>query len=121
MEKTITLDLTKAEVIMLQELAMYMDGGYEWKFNIAMNLREKALKAYQKPTLSQEEYNRRLESIREKWKGRAVEELMVSAEDDEIRFFYKVEESHVQRHHHISHGSSPGRGQALLCCIIDRP
>lgn len=92
-EGKIILELTKAEILMLQELTEHLDGGYEWMLNIAENLRTKVKEAYKKPAISQEEFQKRLESERDMWRGEPVEELMVRAESSMIRFFYEVEES----------------------------
>lgn len=93
MAETITLELTKAEVLMIQELTEDIECGYAWMVNIAEELRTKALQAYQKPRLSQQEYQTRLENERRKWQGEPAEVFMVQAEKCELNFFYDVEGS----------------------------
>lgn len=91
MAETITLELTKEEVLMIQELTESIDCGYQWMVNIAEDLRTKALQAYQKPRLSQQEYQIRLENERKKWQGMPAEVFMMQAEKCELNFFYDVE------------------------------
>lgn len=94
-EEKITLELTRAEIIMLQELTEDIDCGYQWMCNIAEDLRTKALQAYQKPKLSQQEYQSQLENKTKMWRGEPAEVFMVHAEKSELKFFYDVEEDHV--------------------------
>lgn len=90
-EETITLNLTKAEVLLLQERVEYIGGGYAWQIGIAQRLKAKALEAYRKPTLSQADFLAQLKLERDEWRGIEVEERMVRAKSHELRFFYRVE------------------------------
>ena len=92
MQKKITLELTKAEVLMLQELTEDVECDDSWKQDVIESLRGKALRAYAKPIISREEYLRRLEITREMWRGEIIEELMVRAAKREMRFLYELEE-----------------------------
>ena len=91
MEDKIVLELTKSEVLMLQELTEDMEYGYVWIRQIADSLREKALAAYQKPTISREDYRKQMEATEQLWKGEPAEWFMIHAKKREIRFFNKLE------------------------------
>lgn len=91
MAETITLELTEEEMIVLQELASDIDGGYAWMIGIGERLRAKALAAYRKPTISREEFFERLENTRKRWQGTLAEDSMVEAEKVRLRFFYRIE------------------------------
>lgn len=89
--ENITLELTISEVLLLQELTEDMDCGYTWIMEIAKSLRTKVMEAYQKPTISKEDYESRMETIRQLWKGNLVERLMLEAEERRIHFYYEQE------------------------------
>lgn len=90
MQDKITLELTVDEVIMLQELTEDMDAGYKWMVDIAASLRKKALQAYQKPKITEEEYRARVEKTRELWKGEPAEGFMVHSEKHRIKFYNEL-------------------------------
>ena len=91
MEK-ITIELTRDEALMLQELSEDADCGCDWMQEIADSLHKKAVSAYKKPVMSAEEYRTYIEQIRSKWRGTVIERLMVEAEVIRIRFFYRLEQ-----------------------------
>lgn len=93
MENKITLELTKAEVLMLQEVTAVETCCYrEWMSDVHKGLREKALQAYKKPTISREEYETRMQAARDKWKAMELGDYMADAEKDRIRFYYELPE-----------------------------
>lgn len=91
-EETYTLQLTKGELLVLQELTEDMELGYTWIRELADSLREKVLASYQKPPMSMEEYRMQLEKERKFWQGEPAEAFMVRAKERELRFYYDVEQ-----------------------------
>ena len=91
MKQVITLQLTVGEVLMLQELTEDIDTGYEWMHELTENLRKKALAAYRKPLLDQDDYADMLEHERKMWQGEPIEAYMVRAKQKELDFLYEVE------------------------------
>lgn len=99
MEKKYVLELTKDEVLMLQELVdtRCLEGGYQWMLNIAERLEKKAKAAYSKPRMSREEFEKAVAEDYEKWVNPpcAMPEVaffMKRAKEAELRFYYDVEE-----------------------------
>lgn len=98
MEEKFILELTKDEVLMLQELAdtSCSDFGYQWLAVIAERLETKAKKAYSKPHMSQAEFKEKLDAERAFWKKTCVSddavESMALVEECRLRFYYDVEE-----------------------------
>lgn len=92
MSNLITLNLTVGEIIVLQELTEDMDTSSIHLEKIADTLRKKAFAAYKKPVMSQEEFQRRLADVRERWKGMPIENDAVRNEEQYIRFYFDVEE-----------------------------
>ena len=93
MEKEkIIIELTPAEVLMLQELTEDMEIGYAWMVKIAERVRQKVLAAYEKPHMTKEEFDRRIEKVKKLFQGEPAEPFMVKAEKVELQFFYQVEE-----------------------------
>lgn len=90
--QTITLELSKWEVLMLQELTEDIDAGYAWMVELAKSLRQKALAAYRKPLMDAADYTDIVEQERKMWSGGPVEGYMVMAKKRELEFLYNVEE-----------------------------
>ena len=86
----ITLELTRAEVLMIQKMAYDSDYGYRWMEVIKDSLSAKAAKACPKQYMPTSRYKRLLKMVRELYHGEVVEEEMVQAEVNEIKFFYEV-------------------------------
>lgn len=92
MENKITLELTRGEVLMLQELTEDTECDYTWMQELCYSLRVKALKAYEKPVISKEEYQERIAFEKEFWQDEAVKNAMVRAKEHVLRFYYKLPE-----------------------------
>lgn len=92
-KETITLELTKCEVLMLQELTEDTEHFYKWQEEIAASLREKALDAYEKPYMDATDYADLVDSTRKLWQGESVQEEMVRAKQHELEFLYDVEDT----------------------------
>lgn len=88
----ITLELTRAEVLMIQRMAYDSDYGYRWMEAIKDSLSAKAAKACRKQLMPTGVYKRRLKAVRKLYRGEVIEEEMVQAEANEIKFFYEVAE-----------------------------
>lgn len=91
-EEKIIMELTPAEVLMLQKLTEDMEIGYAWMVEIAESIRQKVLAAYEKPHMTREEFNGRVEEVKKLFHGEPAEHFMVKAEKVELQFFYQVEE-----------------------------
>ncbi len=91
-EPKITLELTPAEVILLQELTEDMELSYLWMFQIGETLREKAVKAYRKPTMSRRKYLARLDKVKDLFGTEQSLPFMLAAEKRELKFYYDIEE-----------------------------
>lgn len=99
MEEKFILELTKDEVLMLQEMAgeRLLEGYYKWMRDVAEGLETKAKNAYSKPHMSREEFEKAVTEEYEKWTNppRAMPEVaffMKRAKEMELRFYYDVEE-----------------------------
>lgn len=88
----ITMEFTKAEILILQELTEDVDCGFAWMQKIADGLYERLAEAYSKPSISKKVYDRAIEQERGKWKGTGLEADMVNAERIFLEFFYTVED-----------------------------
>lgn len=100
MEEKFVLELSKDEVLMLQELAdtRCLESEYQWMFDIAEGLEKKAKAAYSKPRMSHEDFEKAAEEEYTRWNNMpdAVPGIgfhMSSAKRAELRFYYDVEES----------------------------
>lgn len=91
-KQTITLELTKCEVLMLQELTENMELFYKWQEEIAGSLRQKVLDAYKKPYMDATDYADLVDGTRRLWRGESVQEEMIRAKQAELEFLYDVEE-----------------------------
>lgn len=84
------IEFSKDEVLMLQELVKNAleEGGCQWRMEYCEELDRKLSATYQKPVITREEYQKRIEEYRNKWKGkgRAVESLMVAVKRDILEF-----------------------------------
>lgn len=89
---TITMEFTREEILMLQELTEDADCGLAWMQKIADGLHERLSEAYSKPSISKKVYDRAIEQERGKWKGTGLEADMVNAERIFLEFFYTVED-----------------------------
>lgn len=91
MKETYILELSKEEIIMLQELTEDMEIGCDWMADIAQRIRMKVMKAYRKPEISEKEYNRILDEESLLWrKEPAVQRIMRNAKGQALRFFYRI-------------------------------
>ena len=88
----ITLELTRGEILMIQELSSGIDCDYRWQQELAERINKKANDAYQKPTMNAGMFHAMLEAERAFWAGESVENDKTRAKESEIRFFYNVEE-----------------------------
>lgn len=97
-EKTVTLQLTIPEIVMLQECVNPDQAcfAYDWQRMIAENLERKAKEAYEKPSMSQWDYEKKIQEEYDKWPEKSTAEFMSAAEAARLRFFSKVEEEHVE-------------------------
>lgn len=91
MEK-IVLELTKGEVLMLQELTKDINSGYAWMVDLAESLRKKATEAYKKPTMDKRDYKEQVEKVGNLFKGEPIEWRMKRAKERELKFWNEVEE-----------------------------
>lgn len=91
MEK-IVLELTKGEVLMLQELTEDIDSGYAWMVELAESLRKKAAEAYKKPAMNKRDYKAQIEKVGDLFKGEPIEWQMKRAKEQELKFWNDVEE-----------------------------
>lgn len=94
-EATITLELTVEEFLFVQEKvhlpSPYGHGGYVWEREIEENVIRKLDAAYLKPSMTAEEYERKLEEAAEYWKGTGCAGPMRAAEGRKLRFHFCVE------------------------------
>lgn len=94
-EATITLELTVEEFLFIQEkvhlTSTYNHGGYAWEREIEENVIRKLNTAYLKPSMTAEEYQRKLEEVEERWKETGCKGYMRAAEERNLRFHYHVE------------------------------
>lgn len=88
----ITMEFTKEEILMLQELTEDAGCGLAWMQKIADGLHERLSEAYSKPSISKKVYDCAVEQERGKWKGTGLEADMVNAERIFLEFFYTVED-----------------------------
>lgn len=107
-EEAITLELTIEEVLMLQVITEHHDGGYKWEIGIFERLRAKALGAYQKPKLSNEDFQKLLKDEGEYCQGLGLEfeERMVRAKSHELHFLYKVEGENKKNNGFVCRGGA---------------
>lgn len=98
MEEKVLIELTAAEVLMLQELAGQAgDRAVEaWKRKPLEGLARKAAEAYQKPRMGAADHAQKIREEKEYWEkksapGNLLPELMAHSRDMELRFFYEVE------------------------------
>lgn len=88
------IEFSKDEVLMLQELVKNAleEGGCQWRMEYCQGLERKLSVAYQKPVMTREEYQKKIEEYRNKWKGkgRAVESLMIGVKRDILKFENKI-------------------------------
>ena len=87
----ITVEFSREEILMLQELTENADCGFEWLQQIADGLHEKLSEIYPKPVIRKDVYDRAVEQERGKWKGMPFENIMVMGERRRLKFFYRVE------------------------------
>lgn len=99
MEEKFILELTKDELLMLQEMAgvKALKGYYKWMRDVADDLEAKVKEAYSKPRMSREEFEKAVTEEYEKWVNPpcAMPEVaffMKRAKEVELRFYYDVEE-----------------------------
>lgn len=88
----ITMEFTKDEILILQELTEDVDCSLTWMQKIADGLHERLSEAYSKPSISKKVYDRAVEQERGKWKGTGLEANMMTAEAARLNFFYRVED-----------------------------
>lgn len=93
MEEMVTLELTRGEILMLQELTSDTDCDYEWGQALADGISRKLQEAYQKPAMNAGMFRAILEAERALWKGEPVADRMVREKEAQIRFLYDVEEA----------------------------
>lgn len=100
MEEKYTLELTRDEILMLQELTSDTEHSYIWMQKIAESLNNKAMAAYQKPTMSKEvleqEVARERISVYLKVGDNAANE-MARAKRNELHFYYQITEENEQK------------------------
>lgn len=95
MEEKYILELSRDEIIMIQELSSDTDCSYVWMQQVANNLNEKAMKAYQKPVMSRAAMEQEIEK---EWMhyylkvGEAVADEMARAKRCELSFHYQITE-----------------------------
>ena len=96
MEK-ITLNLSKEQMCMLQELvnkSIFKDCNRVWKREILDSLKKELEDAYKKPVMTKEELQEQLETERKYWEERnsniALVHNMTRAKEDELRFEYEI-------------------------------
>lgn len=92
-EKKIVLELTVQELLFIREKVCipYRWGGYEWEQEIEKTVREKLEEAYQKPVLTAEDYQARLDEASELWKAEGFGSFMLAATQRELNFEYEIE------------------------------
>lgn len=92
-EKKIVLELTVPEFLFIQEKVCIAERwcGYVWECEIEKSVREKLETAYQKPILSAEEYQARLNKVSELWKPKGISDFMAAAARRELHFEYEIE------------------------------
>lgn len=90
----INVQLTADEILYLRRCATF-PGGYQWEKEIADSALDKLAAVYQKPTMTREEYQHRLDKYREYWlkvpDGLYVVDMMVKAEKQQLEFHYEIE------------------------------
>lgn len=89
---TITMEFTREEILMLQELTEDADCGLAWMQKIADGLYERLAAVYSKPAMRKDVYDRAIAQERGKWKGTGLEANMMTAEATRLNFFYRVED-----------------------------
>lgn len=95
-EKLYTMQLTKEEVLMLQQS---LEGErktvlteYSWEAKIRDSLEEKAGALYQKPHMSQWEHDKYVEKERTKWPDAELGRHLANAESVRLHFYYQIDE-----------------------------
>lgn len=94
MEKVV-LELTIDEAIMLQELSSDVECVSDWQCRIAASLHRKAMEAYWKPKLSQEEYEHHINRIMQDYcpelpRGAVVQQERREMVAAALRFYYAI-------------------------------
>ena len=95
-DKLYTMQLTKEEVLMLQQS---LEGErktvlteYSWEAKIRDSLEEKAGALYQKPHMSQWEHDKYVEKERTKWPDAELGRHLAKAESVRLHFYYQIDE-----------------------------
>lgn len=68
-EKKVVLELTEEEVLYLRKQVKF-EGGYEWEKRLSEGIEEKLNLAYEKPKISRQELEKRIEECRYLWQSR---------------------------------------------------
>lgn len=105
-EKKILLELTAEEFLFIQEKVCiptpYNWGGYQWEHDIEKSVIQKLDAAYVKPTLTAEEYNKKMEEEAEYWKGSGCKMAMLAAARRNLHFHFQIEGE--EENHGIEYG-----------------
>lgn len=95
-DKLYTMQLTKEEVLMLQQS---LEGErktvlteYSWEAKIRDSLEAKAGALYQKPHMSQWDHDKYVEKERTKWPDAELGRHLANAESVRLHFYYKIDE-----------------------------
>lgn len=95
-DKLYTMQLTKEEVLMLQQS---LEGErktvlteYSWEAKIRDSLEAKAGALYQKPHMSQWDHDKYVEKERTKWPDADLGRHLANAESVRLNFYYKIDE-----------------------------
>ena len=92
MEGKITLELTHAQALMIRDMTQKINYDYHWMEAIKESLYTEVRKACPKKHMPTNMYKRKLKEVRKRYQGEVVEEEMVQAEANELRFFFEVQE-----------------------------
>ncbi len=91
MEDKFTLELTKDELLAVREAVKTYEGpGYICR--PLSHVYEMAWKAYKKPQISPEEYKKRMDAVKEKYKNHINQGYMILEEKRKIKFYYELPE-----------------------------
>lgn len=94
-DKLYTMQLTKEEVLMLQRIIRderrTVLAEYSWEAKLRDSLEKKTDALYQKPKISQWEYDKAVEKERTKWPDAELGRNLANAEAIRLNFYYDVE------------------------------
>ena len=95
-DKLYTMQLTKEEVLMLQQS---LEGErktvlteYSWEATIRDSLEAKAGALYQQPHMSQWDHDKYVEKERTKWPDAELGRHLANAESVRLHFYYQIDE-----------------------------